>query len=75
MVLTASKFEGQPGIEGIPMSQQPKLKCPKCGAEMNHHASKVDYGIDDLDVIDPIFGGVLKEAHSCPNCGHMELKV
>jgi predicted RNA-binding Zn-ribbon protein involved in translation (DUF1610 family) len=57
------------------MSQQPKLKCPKCGAEMNHHASKVDYGIDDLDVIDPIFGGVLKEAHSCPNCGHMELKV
>jgi predicted RNA-binding Zn-ribbon protein involved in translation (DUF1610 family) len=57
------------------MSQDPKLKCPDCGAEMNHHAMKVDYGIDDPQIIDPVFGGVLKEAHCCPECGRTELKA
>ena len=57
------------------MSQNPKLKCPKCGAEMNHHAMKVDYGSNDLETGDPVFGGVLKEAHSCPHCGHTELRT
>jgi predicted RNA-binding Zn-ribbon protein involved in translation (DUF1610 family) len=55
------------------MPQPTKMICPKCGAEMNHHAMKVDYGIDDPTMIDPVFGGALKEAHYCPECGHMEL--
>ena len=37
---------------------------------MNHHATKVDLDAEDSD---PVFGGVLKEAHTCPNCGHTEL--
>ena len=52
-----------------------KLKCPKCGAEMNRHAMKVDYGADDLELSDPVFGGVLKETYYCPHCGHTELKA
>jgi ribosomal protein S27AE len=42
---------------------------------MNHHAAKVDYDVDDEKVIDPVFGGVLKEAYFCPKCGHTELKA
>jgi len=57
------------------MSQKPRIKCPKCGAEMNHHAMKVDYRTDDPRSIDPVFGGALKEAHCCPNCGHLELRA
>ena len=49
-----------------------KRRCPNCGAEMNHHAMKIDYG-DDRDTFDPVFGGVLKEAHTCPNCGRIDL--
>ncbi|HSE24816.1 MAG TPA: CpXC domain-containing protein [Pyrinomonadaceae bacterium] len=56
------------------MSHKLKIKCPKCGAEMNHHAMKIDYG-DDTKIIDPVFDGALKEAHCCPNCGHLELKA
>jgi len=57
------------------MTQEQKLTCPDCGAEMNHHAMKVDYGIDDPKIVDPVFGGVLKEAHCCPQCGRTELKA
>ncbi len=46
--------------------------CPKCSAEMNHHAMKIDYSIDDST--DEIFGGVLQEAHTCPHCGDIELR-
>ncbi len=42
---------------------------------MNHHAMKIVYGFDELNTLDPVFGGVLKEAHCCPNCGHLELKA
>jgi predicted RNA-binding Zn-ribbon protein involved in translation (DUF1610 family) len=57
------------------MSQGNKMICPDCGAKMNHHAMKVDYGIDDLATVDPVFGGVLKEAHTCPQCGRTELRA
>jgi len=40
---------------------------------MNHHAMKVDYA-DDPETFDPVFGGVLKEAHTCPNCGRIDLR-
>lgn len=42
---------------------KPKLIYPDCGAEMNHHAMKIDYGVDDPAVVDPVFGGAVKGAH------------
>jgi ribosomal protein S27AE len=48
--------------------------CPDCGAEMNHHAMKIDYGTDDPKAIDPAFGGVVQEAHTCPECGQTSLR-
>ena len=51
-----------------------KLICPKCGAEMNHHAMKIDYSVDDSALIDPAFEGVVEEVHTCPNCGHISLR-
>lgn len=51
--------------------QLPKLKCPNCGAEMNHHAEKIDYtaGLKDPRLVDATLGGVLDEYHMCPKCG------
>jgi rRNA maturation endonuclease Nob1 len=53
------------------------MLCPDCGAQMNHHADKVDYnaGLDDPALIDPDFGGVVEEAHTCASCGRMEVRV
>lgn len=45
-----------------------------CGAEMNHHADKIDYGVHDPADIDLVFDGELKEAHTCPKCGDTELR-
>jgi hypothetical protein len=52
------------------MSNVPKLTCPGCGAEMNFHAEKVDYGTDapEGQPIDPAFGGIVEEFHTCPDC-------
>jgi predicted RNA-binding Zn-ribbon protein involved in translation (DUF1610 family) len=55
------------------MPESNKVICPHCGAEMNHHAMKIDYGVDDFSLVDPVFGGALKEAYTCPECGHTEL--
>ncbi len=30
-----------------------------CGVEMNHHAMKVDYGVDGPALVDNLFGGAL----------------
>ena len=57
------------------MSQDNKMICPDCGAEMNHHAMKIDYGIDDKALVDSVFGGVLKEAQTCPEYGRTELRA
>ena len=58
------------------MATATRLRCPKCGAEMNHHANKVDYasGHADPDTVDPVFNGVLQEVYQCPNCGNIELR-
>ena len=53
---------------------KPRMICPKCGAEMNHHAMKIDYSVDDSALIDPAFEGVVEEVHTCPNCGHISLR-
>ena len=52
-----------------------KMILPDCVIEMNHHANKVDYSsVADVDSDELTFGGVLQEAHSCPNCGRTELR-
>ena len=58
------------------MTTSTRLRCPKCGAEMNHHANKVDYstGHGQPDLMDPDFDGVLQEVHQCPDCGNVELR-
>ena len=52
----------------------PKMICPDCGAEMNHHAMKIDYSLDDATLIDPAFDGAVQEAHTCPQCGDTEFR-
>jgi hypothetical protein len=39
---------------------------------MNHHADKVVDPLteDELALVDPALGGVIKEAHHCAVCGH-----
>jgi hypothetical protein len=53
------------------MSDTSVMICPQCGIEMNFHAEKVDYtaALTDPDSIDPDFGGLLEEVHTCPGCG------
>lgn len=48
-----------------------KLICPKCGAEMNHHADKLIYCDEGRSpaTSDPSLGGVIEETHNCPGCG------
>ena len=50
-----------------------KMICPDCGVEMNLHAEKIDYSSETAQ-IDPIFGGVVEEAHTCPHCGKTLLR-
>ena len=54
---------------------KPRMICPKCGAEMNHHAMKIDYSLEDSTQIDPAFEGVVEEVHTCTNCGHISLRT
>ena len=45
-----------------------KMACPKCGAEMNHHADKVILGHSAAGDRSE-FGGMVEELHQCPACG------
>ncbi|MFL6285627.1 MAG: hypothetical protein ACJ74Q_21025 [Pyrinomonadaceae bacterium] len=49
------------------MIEADRMKCPDCGAEMNHHADKLVYDDVTDDATDA--SGVILEAHACPNCG------
>jgi NAD(P)H-dependent FMN reductase/ribosomal protein S27AE len=53
------------------------MSCPKCGAAMNQHATKVDYAAAHQSpaAVDPAFNGVLQEVHQCPNCGNVEMRA
>ena len=51
------------------MPETEKMKCPDCGAEMNHHADKLDYGAAADDAYETDEGGLVIEAHTCPDCG------
>jgi len=57
--------------------QKNKMICPKCGAEMNHHADKLVDPIkpDDIKHVNPSLGGVVTEMHCCPKCGAVESRL
>ena len=48
-----------------------KMKCPKCGADMNFHAQKVVHGLssDDAESEADSSNAGLLEFHACPKCG------
>lgn len=59
------------------MAKREKMICPDCGVEMNHHANKIDYSASNDESGEEMgmgLGGVLQEAHSCPNCGQTALR-
>ncbi len=58
------------------MQKNKKVICPDCGAEMNFHAEKIAYATDDVDdrAVDSDFGGILEEAHTCPECGKTQVR-
>jgi len=45
-----------------------EMKCPGCGATMNHHADKFVYATSDIDSDGP-FSGSVEEFYQCPGCG------
>jgi ribosomal protein S27AE len=51
------------------MPETDVMKCPDCGAEMNHHADKPDSGAAADEASDAGEGVVVIEAHTCPACG------
>jgi ribosomal protein S27AE len=44
------------------------MKCPRCGAEMNHHADKLLAWESELSSKGLLASTVI-ELHSCPSCG------
>jgi ribosomal protein S27AE len=53
------------------MPANKKIICPDCGVEMNQHAEKVNYAtaLAGRDAVEPDLGGLIKEVHTCPQCG------
>jgi len=47
------------------------MRCPSCGAEMNHHADKLVESTGALDEprVDSALGGMVEEIYACPACG------
>ena len=58
------------------MAEKKPMICPVCGVAMNHHADKIDYNaaLEDPAAADPDLGGVIEEAHTCPECGQTLLR-
>ena len=48
-----------------------KMKCPKCGADMNCHAQKIVHGMsaDSAESEANSSNANLLEFHACPKCG------
>jgi predicted RNA-binding Zn-ribbon protein involved in translation (DUF1610 family) len=53
-----------------------RMRCPKCGAEMNRHAEKLVYAGSAAEArrADAILGGLIEETHACPTCGNVEAR-
>jgi predicted nucleic-acid-binding Zn-ribbon protein len=61
--------------EDTAMTARPKLRCTKCGGEMNHHAEKVIMTSRTREQgYDSALGGYIEESHSCPNCGYQDTR-
>ena len=47
------------------------MQCPACGADMNRHAARVTEprNAGEAARMHHALGGVVTEAHSCPECG------
>lgn len=43
------------------------MKCPGCGATMNHHADKLIYQSEFAET--DAFFGVIEQFFQCPRCG------
>jgi NAD(P)H-dependent FMN reductase/ribosomal protein S27AE len=56
---------------GEPEAALPPLVCPECGVTMNHHADKLvlPTSVEQAEAMDPELGGIVLEAHTCPECG------
>lgn len=50
------------------MTETDRMKCPGCGAVMNHHADKLDYNAPEDEASEP-GSEIIIEAHTCPACG------
>jgi len=53
-----------------------QMMCPRCGAQMNHHAEKVEFSSvrDGLTATDRTLDGILQNVYACPNCGGIEMR-
>jgi ribosomal protein S27AE len=53
-----------------------RLRCPKCGTQMNRHAEKLVYVDNPADArrMDVALGGIVEETHACPGCGNIEAR-
>lgn len=51
------------------MPTREKMKCPRCGADMNHHADKVLPSESAETALDDAFVANVVEFHACPACG------
>ncbi len=58
------------------MVEKQPMTCADCGVVMNHHADKIDYNAasEDPAAADAELGGVVEEAHTCPECGQTHLR-
>ena len=50
------------------------MKCPRCGAEMNHQADKLVHPVTQEEAarITPALDGIIEQVFACPNCGRIE---
>ena len=50
------------------------MRCPRCGAEMNHQADKLVHPVTQEEAarITPALDGVVEQVFACPNCGRIE---
>jgi NAD(P)H-dependent FMN reductase len=55
------------GREAVSLNGAPSIACVICGAEMNHHAEKVDFSGGGG-------GAVLQQVNQCPSCGNVQLQ-
>lgn len=48
------------------------MRCPRCGAEMNHQANKLVEPLTREEAeASTTLGGVLLAVFACPNCGYV----